>query len=1054
MADLLECSYCGRDTFTSSRALTQHHQRNKKCAAKARKALFGRDDGYQSALEFMEYTDIAQDKTRAQKQFQESISTISAPKNTLVNQRPLTDFYQMGYLDYDTGREYDDNSDGMYHGLDHDSDSENAHDPPSEDEHEGDCLGQPNEVIQGNFQTYCDRADHHFLEFLTKKQVTAIKLLAVLRQTKASLDTYEAVMMWHLLESGHLEDHQTLGDTQAYLSRKLLFKFLGVRYNFDSTKWNIPREITLPSSRAKARIILNDAQAAMQSLLTDPRIRDEDYLFFDDDPFAPPPADLDYLADINTGLSYTKTYERLIRKPGKQVLLPVPFYIDGAATGQFADLKITAVKFTLGIFTRTARKRAHMWRILGFLPDILPKKSRGQRLLINSGHVDGVMAHQNAAPDEGNLNATQRPKAQDFHAMLAEILEGFVTLQETGFIWDLFYKGKLYEGIEFIPYVPFIACDTDEADRLCGAYTSRTASVKQLCRYCLCPTAESDDPLADYSRKTVPMMQELVDDRDKKGLKSISQHFITNSTYLLRFGAHNTEGIHGATPLEMLHALLLGVFMYIRDMFFEQTGESLHLSDEMNALAIEYGVLFSRQSDRDLPKTKFSNGIRAGKLMAKEFTGVLLVLGAAIRSTHGRQLLTDANNGQNNAEFLEVGRYRDWISLIETLLQWEVWLKSDEMRKTDVERAETKHRYIMALIKKVGNRVKGMGLKLLKFHAIMHMAQDMIHYGVPMNYDTGDMEAGHKPVKVAAKLTQKKEETFDEQTGKRLGETHLIDMALEEIQGRKLWNYDLGHQHSGEKAENPRDPYLGGSQFGVQFDEEQGRYVFRLLTRTVGMESMKVEQELVTWVGRLQEKLAEHMDSVRVYANHHRNGLTFRGSPMHTGRVWRDWALVDWGDHGRLPCKVWGFVDLFHLPQQNGIKYGGLDGIPPALYAIVECASYIEAENEVERSEIFVPILKEVRQMRQGRVTKLKFYLADVEAFVEPMAVIPDIGGPANGYFAVKSRAEWRKDFVRWLRSPHLAMDLYGDNVENSDEEDEYLGLSDEDSEETDDSSD
>jgi len=48
-------------------------------------------------------------------------------------------------------------------------------------------------------------------------------------------------------------------------------------------------------------------------------------------------------------------------------------------------------------------------------------------------------------------------------------------------------------------------------------------------------------------------------------------------------------------------------------------------------------------------------------------------------------------------------------------------------------------------------------------------------------------------------------------------------------------------------------------------------------------------------------------------------------------------------------------------------------------------------------------------------------------AFVEPMAVIPDIGGPpANGYFAVKSRAEWRKYFVRWLRSPHLAMVLKG----------------------------
>ena len=60
------------------------------------------------------------------------------------------------------------------------------------------------------------------------------------------------------------------------------------RYNYDETKWNMVKEITLLHSRARAKIVCNDAQAVLESLLTDPRIRDEDYCFFNNDPFAPP----------------------------------------------------------------------------------------------------------------------------------------------------------------------------------------------------------------------------------------------------------------------------------------------------------------------------------------------------------------------------------------------------------------------------------------------------------------------------------------------------------------------------------------------------------------------------------------------------------------------------------------------------------------------------------------------------------------------------------------------------------------------------------------------
>jgi hypothetical protein len=97
--------------------------------------------------------------------------------------------------------------------------------------------------------------------------------------------------------------------------------------------------------------------------------------------------------------------------------------------------------------------------------------------------------------------------------------------------------------------------------------------------------------------------------------------------------------------------------------------------------------------------------------MAKEYTGVLLVLAAVLRSSHWRKFLTDETNKSNNGQFTGKGLLQDWIMLIETLLQWETWLKSDRMEKSDVESAEYKHRYIMLLIKKIGKRAKGMGLK-------------------------------------------------------------------------------------------------------------------------------------------------------------------------------------------------------------------------------------------------------------------------------------------------------------------------------------------------------
>ena len=52
------------------------------------------------------------------------------------------------------------------------------------------------------------------------------------------------------------------------------------------------------------------------------------------------------------------------------------------------------------------------------------------------------------------------------------------------------------------------------------------------------------------------------------------------------------------------------------------------------------------------------------------------------------------------------------------------------------------------------------------------------------------------------------------------------------------------------------------------------------------------------------------------------------------------------------------------------------------------------------------------------------FFLADVEAFTEPLVVVPDIGGPSNRYFLLHDRPTWVKRFTQWLETPHELTDL------------------------------
>ena len=101
----------------------------------------------------------------------------------------------------------------------------------------------------------------------------------------------------------------------------------------------------------------------------------------------PPPEKITYLSDLNTGDAYLKSYQQMITHD-RQVLLPVPLYIDGAVTGQFTDLPITAVKMSFGIHCREARDFQYAWRELGFIPVVCKDPARGKKIFQETGHLD------------------------------------------------------------------------------------------------------------------------------------------------------------------------------------------------------------------------------------------------------------------------------------------------------------------------------------------------------------------------------------------------------------------------------------------------------------------------------------------------------------------------------------------------------------------------------------------------------------------------------------------------------------------------------------------
>ena len=345
----------------------------------------------------------------------------------------------------------------------------------------------PNTTIREQFIRYVASAQQNYVH-LPPEVVAGVELMSILNKEGAPLTAYDKIMEWHAanLATGH---HKVTKDN--------LMSRLRERYHMKDTQ-PYPVKTVLPHSKVVLNVPCHDAGAMLRDLLTDPRIMEEDYLFFNDNPECPPPPDHEWndLCDINTGLAYRETYNQLIRpKPRSdsgrtKVLIPVIPYMDACVTGETMNLSLEILKITLGIFNRKARNKGSHWRNLGAVPTYDNAKSAARETIQQSTHNDAQNYLTDSDSDDDSENSgpflpefevydyingeevdtedfeealdalcdpqIPQTKAQDLHTILHTILASYKRLQDSGGIeWDVAFKDRMW-CLLLIPFVPFV----------------------------------------------------------------------------------------------------------------------------------------------------------------------------------------------------------------------------------------------------------------------------------------------------------------------------------------------------------------------------------------------------------------------------------------------------------------------------------------------------------------------------------------------------------------------------------------------------------------------
>ena len=453
----------------------------------------------------------------------------------------------------------------------------------------------------------------------------SVKLLHILQKAKAPLYLHDEIQEW-------AEEGRRTGCLKG-VKRETVIATLDKYYNMQGLKPKTEK-LQLPSGN-EINVTTHDFIHSLFSLLTDDYLTQDDNLLLNlDCPSLPTKNSPDKVGDIDTGNLYKLGWTNYCKNP-KDVLCALNFFIDKTHTDVLGKLGVEPVVFTLSIFNQKTRNKVIAWRNLGYIPTL----------------------------EFFDYNHDTQKKMADYHFILQYILREVYKVQmEGGLNWKFVLKGVAHDVTLKMPVMSFIG-DTEGQDKLVGRFANRTKAQK-LCRYCDIGTNDANNPWPkeiNYTKFTD--IKRLQEKNDNVALKKRSYHNIKNATHLLDF-CDPDRGINGATPFDIVHTWQHGWHTYTINEFFKQKKvlgakkeqaktnaaikkarkkrKASEMTDEINEQASVYsakkgkktsilnvfspdfaktfkeralqvGKLLQHQSDRDLPRTFFAQGIIPSK---------------------------------------------------------------------------------------------------------------------------------------------------------------------------------------------------------------------------------------------------------------------------------------------------------------------------------------------------------------------------------------------------------------------------------------------------------
>ena len=659
------------------------------------------------------------------------------------------------------------------------------------------------------------------------------------------------------------------------------------------------------------------------------------------DPFSPdPPTPPRFLSELHHGYWWSATFKEKCRPGSNDILVPLVFEVDETVIDAQGKLTITPFNIKLGIFnmdTNTQEAASTTWF---FLPNDSAE----------------------AANHEKTTLAVH--KLQNLHSALRE---GFSELKhimdnDIRIPWKLQYGGKEHD-VNLVFAVAYVISDTAMHDKLCCHYGTRNQGVRRICRHCDCPTKHLVNPeeflnCSNYSPESLHP-----DASNHEAYWKYRSHYpIVNACDELYYGV-NTHKIHLATPGEVLHMHQKGAMVRVIEslVYIWKGGKKVMMDnistaskqvniksslENLDYLCHQIGRYFSRQSDRDRPRTKFRNSLFAKtKKNAHEQAGVLMCILLAMLTDRGRQVCLEERT-------MTEAVLDNFVFIIELILMLEAWMKqklfSVELA-LDPSAMLAAFGYYLTMMHDICKR-GGMGALLVKNHLILHLPEYIIRWGPPRGWDSANLERSHKTeAKWPAKLTQKRQETFTEQTSTRYSERRIIKVFRYLFFVDELTS-ENAHGSIPRKKSSLTEVCTGASfEIGIEegtsnaalkWKDHPGRQAHPQCVLDFVCASVLLQ--IPTGEEKIIQGFTEYKKVIRGQSQIFRAHPSYRSTSRQRRDVWYDWGMFDLSSfHGYSKDERPGQILMFiNLPSLTGnCTIHGVELAPNEPHAVVRLFS-------------------------------------------------------------------------------------------------------------------